>query len=135
MRHICLYIGVKIFSAGGCTGPPEVVQEALADLKRRKDIKTERQKDDFIFTFPLAAHLSNLSVASAHLVDIVCIVHCWSPLAHLYSRLEPKGRFIKIIFLFPHADYLSTLSVATWLTLCALFSPLAQPIRSQGQLY
>ena len=33
MRHICLYIGVQIFSAGGCAGPPEVVQEALADLK------------------------------------------------------------------------------------------------------
>ena len=33
MRHICLYIGVKIFSAGGRAGPPEVVQEALADLK------------------------------------------------------------------------------------------------------
>ena len=27
------YIGVKIFSAGVRTGPPEVVQEALADLK------------------------------------------------------------------------------------------------------
>ena len=33
MRHICLYIGVKIFSAYVRTGPPEVVQEALADLK------------------------------------------------------------------------------------------------------
>ena len=37
MRHICLYIGVKIFSAGvrvyGRAGPPEVVHEALADLK------------------------------------------------------------------------------------------------------
>ena len=37
MRHICLYIGVKIFSAGvrvyGRAGPPEVVQEAIVDLK------------------------------------------------------------------------------------------------------
>ena len=33
MRHICLYIGVQIFIAGRCAGPPEVVQEALADLK------------------------------------------------------------------------------------------------------
>ena len=42
MRHKCLYIGVKIFSAGvwvyGCTGPPEVVQEALADLKIARNI-------------------------------------------------------------------------------------------------
>ena len=42
MRHLCLYIGVQIFIAYGRAGPPEVVQEALADLKRRKDIKTER---------------------------------------------------------------------------------------------
>ena len=33
MRHICLYIGVQIFIAYGRAGPPEVVQEALADLK------------------------------------------------------------------------------------------------------
>ena len=34
MRHICLYIGVQIFIAPYVrTGPPEVVQEALADLK------------------------------------------------------------------------------------------------------
>ena len=53
MRHICLYIGVKIFSAGvrvyGCTGgragPPEVVQEALADLKRKNRRRTENGKD------------------------------------------------------------------------------------------
>ena len=31
--YMPVYIGVKIFSAYGCTGPPEVVQEALADLK------------------------------------------------------------------------------------------------------
>ena len=35
MRHICLYIGVKIFSAYVRAGPPEVVQEALADLKSK----------------------------------------------------------------------------------------------------
>ena len=34
MRHICLYIGAKIFSAGVHTGSQEVVQEALADLKK-----------------------------------------------------------------------------------------------------
>ena len=34
MRHICLYIGVKIFSAYVRTGSPEVEQEALADLKK-----------------------------------------------------------------------------------------------------
>ena len=33
MRHICLYIGVQIFIARAQAGPPEVVQEALADLK------------------------------------------------------------------------------------------------------
>ena len=33
MRHICLYIGVQIFIARAGAGPPEVVQEALADLK------------------------------------------------------------------------------------------------------
>ena len=36
--YMPVYIGVKIFIAYGCTGgragPPEVVQEALADLKR-----------------------------------------------------------------------------------------------------
>ena len=37
MRHICLYIGVKIFSAYVRTGSPEVVQEALADLKMIND--------------------------------------------------------------------------------------------------
>ena len=35
--YMPVYIGVKIFIAYGCTGgqagPPEVVQEALADLK------------------------------------------------------------------------------------------------------
>ena len=36
MRHICLYTGVQIFSAYGRAGSPEVVQEALADLKREK---------------------------------------------------------------------------------------------------
>ena len=40
-EHIFLYIGVKIFSAGvrvyGRAGPPEVVQEALADLKKLQD--------------------------------------------------------------------------------------------------
>ena len=35
MRHICLYIGVQIFIAPYVRmGPPEVVQEALADLKK-----------------------------------------------------------------------------------------------------
>jgi hypothetical protein len=36
--YMPVYIGVKIFIAYGCTGgragPPEVVQEALADLKK-----------------------------------------------------------------------------------------------------
>ena len=40
MRHICLYIGVQIFIACvrvyGRAGPPEVVQEALADLKSKQ---------------------------------------------------------------------------------------------------
>ena len=35
--YMPVYIGVQIFiaygRAGGCAGPPEVVQEALADLK------------------------------------------------------------------------------------------------------
>ena len=34
MRHICLYIGVQIFIARAGAGSPEVVQEALADLKK-----------------------------------------------------------------------------------------------------
>ena len=37
MRHICLYIGVQIFIARAGAGPPEVVQEALADLKIDKN--------------------------------------------------------------------------------------------------
>ena len=36
MRHICLYIGVQIFIARAGAGSPEVVQEALADLKKSK---------------------------------------------------------------------------------------------------
>ena len=38
MRHICLYIGVHCpdFHCAGA-GPPEVVQEALADLKIDKN--------------------------------------------------------------------------------------------------
>ena len=37
MRHICLYTLDPDFHcvrAGGCAGSPEVVQEALADLKK-----------------------------------------------------------------------------------------------------
>ena len=33
MRHVCLYIGAQIFIVYVRAGPPEVVQEALADLK------------------------------------------------------------------------------------------------------
>ena len=40
MRHICLYTGVQIFSAYGRAGSPEVVQEALADLKIELHIMT-----------------------------------------------------------------------------------------------
>ena len=50
MRHVCLYIGVQIFIAGGragvrvygCTGVrvvQEVVQEALADLKNNDTLE------------------------------------------------------------------------------------------------
>ena len=39
--YMPVYIGVKIFIAYGCTGgqagPPEVVQEALADLKKQPE--------------------------------------------------------------------------------------------------
>ena len=42
--YMPVYIGVKIFIAYGCTcgraGPPEVVQEALADLKRQTIVIT-----------------------------------------------------------------------------------------------
>ena len=37
MRHICLYIGVQIFIARAGAGPPEVLQEALADLKNYEE--------------------------------------------------------------------------------------------------
>ena len=43
MRHICLYTGVQIFSAYGRAGSPEVVQEALADLKRENKIKQNKK--------------------------------------------------------------------------------------------
>ena len=45
MRHICLYTLDPDFHcvrAGGCAGSPEVVQEALADLKSGKDSGTTR---------------------------------------------------------------------------------------------
>ena len=61
MRHICLYIGVQIFIAGGCgAGSPEVVQEALADLKMERNVRH----------FPLGVGL-----LPRLLIDIISIFH------------------------------------------------------------
>ena len=67
MRHICLYIGVQIFIAGGCgAGSPEVVQEALADLKKLMVmtmmlmIKEDKEAVDKEMTQGATAHLVSL---------------------------------------------------------------------------
>ena len=72
MRHICLYIGVQIFIARAGAGSPEVVQEALADLKKLQRYISAISR--FLHVCPEGLKDITDMVGLGGLVSVVCLV-------------------------------------------------------------
>ena len=101
MRHICLYIGVQIFIAYGRAGSPEVVQEALADLKR-EEYRTNHQLMWIvvgIFVYICIYHQS---------VHVACNWHIFTQIKH---ALERNGAHLFAAFICYICLFLSNITV------------------------
>ena len=117
LRHICLYTSGPDFHcvrAGGCASPPEVVQEALADLKNSKQIKKEeRYFPQGIFW--IFCQLNSEKNTRDWVVGLKWQVTDWSSLSITCEYCWPRKHQH-----FLHHDILVVLLL--WLVLLLLFS-------------